>query len=1075
MFKSVKNQVSFPELEKEILEFWQKNNVFQESIDHRDQSKPFVFYDGPPFATGLPHYGHLLASTVKDIVPRYYSMRGYRVERRFGWDCHGLPVEMEIQNKLGLKSNEDIEEYGVDKFNEACREIVLRYSSEWKSTINKLGRWVDFENDYKTMDHDFMESVWWVFKRLYDKGLIYKGFKVLPYSWKAGTILSNFEANLNYRDVDDPSITIKFRSVENENEFFLAWTTTPWTTVSNLALAVNPNLDYVKVKKKGEVKKESAEIYYLSEHSFNGLPDREDYEVLERLKGERLNGKKYQPLFPYVASYLEKQISQGKVTPAEKEKCFTIYAADFVAEGEGVGIVHITSAYGEEDYNLTSRHGIPNFDGVNREGNFIADIDFVAGENIKEADKKIIKRLKEMGLIFEHKTIKHSYPYCWRTDTPLMYKAISTWFVKVESLRDQLVEINQGITWLPQHIKDGRFGKWLENVQDWAISRNRFWGTPLPIWESADGEVLCYGDIASLENDSGEKIDDLHKQFIDKIVIEKNGKTYHRIPEVLDCWFESGSMPYAHKHYPFENKASFESQFPADFISEGIDQTRGWFYTLLVIATGLFGKSSFKNVIVSGLILAEDGKKMSKRLKNYPDPNYVLDNYGADALRVYLIYSNVIKAETLRFSEKGLKDITKNIMIPLWNSLSFLTTYGSMDGWEYEEFATQDLTNPLDRWILSCQETLIREVNHSMENYELYHAVPPLVKFIDKVTNGYIRRSRKRFWKSEKDEDKSKAYFTLYKVLRGFSVILAPFMPFVSEQIYQILKKKQDKKSVHLNDYPIFNEANVDQLLEKEIGVVDKVISLARSLRLKHKIKIRQPLNSLSVITKDEEVKRVSEKFASIIKEELNVKEIKLNQDEEGFVDYKAKVNFKLWGKKLGEKIKPVNQKLMSLSSEQIREILNLAEAKSGGPSSEAGSLFELELEGGEKIKLSFDAVDIRREGKPGFQVSHDQGITCALDVSLDETLIFEGLAREVVNRIQKKRKDLDLEYNQSITIEYEASPKLAQAIQANRSYIVKETLTQELKKVEGKVKEGDGVNEVEEVGEEKFSFKIKI
>ncbi len=1039
MFQAIKNQVDFPKLEEEVLSFWEKERIFERSIANREKSKPFVFYDGPPFATGLPHYGHLLASTVKDIVPRYYSMRGFKVERRFGWDCHGLPVEMEIQNKLGLKNNQDIVDYGVDKFNEACKEIVFRYRAQWQSTISRLGRWVDFDNDYKTMDKDFMESVWWVFKKLYDKGLIYKGFKVMPYSWKTGTVLSNFEANLNYRDVDDPSIVVKFESVAKEKHFFLAWTTTPWTLVANLALAVNPDLTYLEIKNKSNL-----ETYYLGEHSFKKFKNKEDYQIISQLKGSSLVGREYKPLFNYASAELEL---------ANHPNCFKINAASFVAEDEGVGIVHITSGYGESDNELAKEVNLPHFDPINSAGEFDSKIDFVAGENIKEADKKIIQELKSRKRIFLHETIRHNYPYCWRTDTPLMYKAISTWFVKVESFRDNLVANNQKIKWLPTHIKDGRFGKWLENVKDWAISRNRFWGTPLPIWENGKGDYLCYGDIASLVKDSEQAITDLHKHHIDKVTVVKNGETFTRVNEVLDCWFESGSMPYAHQHFPFENQSTLEDKFPADFISEGIDQTRGWFYTLLVISSGLFGKPSFKNVVVSGLILAEDGKKMSKRLKNYPSPNSILDRYGADALRVYLISSSVIKAETLRFSEKGLKEIVKNIMIPLWNSLSFLVTYARMDEWSYKDFAIADLNNPLDRWLFSSKETLVSKVNHAMENYQLYHAVPPLIEFIDKLTNIYIRRSRKRYWKSEKDGDKDQAYFTLYTVLKDFSIILAPFMPFVSERMYQILNIGDNSPSVHLADYPIHSEENVDGELEKELSLVEKIISLGRALRLKYGFKVRQPLPSLTVLTKDEKLIHVAKKYDTMIKEELNVKELVTSSREEDYVEYSAKINFQLWGKKLGREVQSINQKVMHLTSLEINALLKKKQ-------------FKLKMNEKE-IDLELGALDIRRSGKKGSLVLNDGEITCVLNTELSEALIMEGLAREVVNRIQKHRKELDLEYNQKIIVKYNGSGKINAAIAKNKDYISYETLAEKL------FLEENVSSKKENINQEKFAFEL--
>ena len=1056
MFQKLSNKPNFPTTEKEILKFWQEKNIFKKSLDNRSQEKnkenfkEFFFYDGPPFATGLPHYGHLLASIIKDIIPRYQTMKGNLVQRKFGWDCHGLPVEMEIQKKLNLKNTYEVEEYGVANFNEECRSIVLKYTDEWKSTINRIGRWIELENNYKTMDLSFMESVWAIFKILYDKGLIYKGFKVMPYSWKGATTLSNFEANLNYREVDDPAVTVKFKLSAEENSYFLAWTTTPWTLIGNSFLCVNEKIDYVKVKNI-----EKNEFYYLAKNRFEFyFGEDENFKIVKEIKGTQLFRKKYQFLFPHLKEGTKEQYSY-----------FTVLADDYVTDGSGTGIVHIAPPFGEDDWRVASDYCKKNdkkinvdlMDYVDTNGNFKENIDFISGENIKEADKKIVKKLKEEDKIFKHSTLKHSYPYCWRTDTPLIYKAIETWFVNVEKIKQQMIDNNQKINWQPSHIKDGRFGKWLENAKDWAIGRNRYWGTPIPIWLSEDGDILCYGDVVSLEKDSGKKIDDIHKHFVDEIEINKNGKIYKRVPDVLDCWFESGSMPYAQKHYPFENKENFEQQFPADFIAEGLDQTRGWFYTLLVLATAVFDKNPFKNVIVNGLILAEDGKKMSKRLKNYPDPNTVLEQYGADALRAYMINSNVVKAESLKFSENGIKEVLKNIMIPLWNCLSFFTTYANLDNYQYCEMEIEALNYSLDKWIFSYKESLIKKITQAMDDYQLDKAVPLLVIFIEQLTNSYIRRCRRRFWKSENDSDKKQAYFTLYSVLKDLAKLIAPFMPFIAEKIYRVLKISGEIESVHLTDYPSYNQKNINQELEKEMFLVGEIISVARSIRLQHKLKVRQPLKNLTVISQEPFFQKVVKNNLKILTEELNVKEVIFSKDENHFVCYSAKINFKILGKKYGKKVNQINKEVMNWSSQEI------ANAMQGKPK-------KIVIEE-QEILLNAEEMDIRRMEKQGFAIANKNEITCALDTELNEPLIFEGISREVVNRIQKFRKEMDLEYNQTIEVEYQCDDSLiTDSILKHSNYILKETIATEI------VKKENLKNPLkDEIEDKEINFKISI
>ena len=1061
-FEDIKNSINFAQQEEDILNFWKANGIFEKSIEEKENPASFVFYDGPPFATGLPHYGHLLAGIIKDIIPRYQSMLGKKVERRFGWDCHGLPVEMEIQDQLGLKSSLEIEKYGIGRFNEACRSIVLRYTSEWRKTIERMGRWVDFDKDYKTMNLNFMESVWWVFKTLYEKGFIYEGYKVLPYSWKAGTSLSNFEANLNYKDVQDPAITVKFRLLEEPNTYLLAWTTTPWTLIGNLALCINKDIDYVKV---GDKDKEGDYLIlsknaFAKMHDLHGdskkrasIPDSQKIEKYQLIDSKDLIDKAYEPLFDY-------EKNAPKRSTNNKKNAYRILTDDYVSDEDGVGIVHLAPAYGEDDYRVCRRHGIDVFAPVDNHGNFDSQIDFIAGVNIKNADKKIIKILKEKNLIFEQNTIQHSYPFCWRTDSPLIYKAMSTWFVQVEKIKEELIKNNQKIHWVPEHIKNGRMGKWLENARDWDIGRNRYWGTPLPIWKSKSGEIICIGSRQELEELTGEKYDDLHKHFMDEVIIKKDGIEYHRVSQVLDCWFESGSMPFAQNHYPFENKEFVENNFPADFIAEGLDQTRGWFYTLLTISTCLKNDIPFQNVIVNGLILAEDGRKMSKRLKNYPDPNDILNKYGADALRMYMISSAVVRGEYLKFSETGVKEVIKNIILPLWNSFSFFTSYANIDQWKYRKLEIHHLTNPLDRWILSYLEDLNRGISEAMNNYELQKSVPPVIQFIDRLTNWYIRLSRRRFWKSENDQDKEQAYFTLYTVLLKISKLIAPFMPFISEKIYRVLTLGKKKLSVHLEDYPRVDETYLNKKLVEEMEWTEKAVILGRSLRAQHKIKIRQPLQKMFIICKNKDKKeQLSEEvYQNIIKNELNVKEVYFSDEETKFVSLTAKANFKTLGKKLGKKMKLAASLIHQLEQKKLLELEN------------CGKL-DLQLaDNGESeiITLTTDDVLFLRQEKKGVIIANEADLSVVFDTEINEDLMLEGMARDIVNRIQKERKELNLHYTDRIHVYLQGSDNIIKSAQKFKEYLCQENLIDDLNftPVENMIKD--------EINNEIFEFKIR-
>ena len=1010
--QEISNKIHFPELEKEILQFWRDEQIFQKSIDQRPEDRPFIFYDGPPFATGLPHYGHLLAGTIKDVIPRYKTMRNFRVERRFGWDTHGLPVEYEVEQDLKLNGAEEIREFGVGKFNEACRSIVLRYTAEWEETVDRMARWVDFENDYKTMDRDFMESVWWVFKQLWDKGLIYEGVKVVPYSWRVATPLSNFEANLNYKDTQDPSVTLRFRMLDAENTYALAWTTTPWTLPSNMALCAGPGLEYVRL-----LHKETGDRYHLVASRVETYFEEGSYEIEERMKGTALKGRPYEPLFDFAK----------KRKPSDN--AWKIYNDEYVSDESGTGLVHL-ACFGEDDVRIFNREGIPIFDPVDEEGNFMQDMEFIAGLNVMEANRPISQKLKEKGLMFRQETVEHSYPFCWRTDTPLIYKPISTWFVKVESFRDRMVEHNRKVHWVPGHIRDGRFGKWLENARDWAISRNRFWGTPLPIWKSEDGDTLCFGSVEELENASGTKVPDLHKQHVDQLVIEHQGKTYRRVTEVLDCWFESGSMPYGQQHYPFENKEVFEANFPANFICEGLDQTRGWFYTLVVIAQALFDKPAFHNCVVNGLILAEDGKKMSKRLKNYPDPTQMLDQYGADAIRLYMLNSPAVRGEDLRFSEKGLVETTRTLLLPLWNALAFLTTYARIDGWEpTSENLELPRNNPLDRWILSKLAGLIDEVRNQMDLYDLNRSVAPFVGFIDLLTNWYIRRSRRRFWKAGQGSDKLEAYATLFQVLRNLSRVIAPFVPFIADGIHRALKQPGDPESVHLCLFPEKEaQMNRDSDLEQRMELVLSAVTMGRALRAKHQLKIRQPLRKITLITATPEAQRILEDLGELITDELNVKSVEISRDEKDLVELSAKANFKLLGRRMGKKMKSVSQAIAAMSPAQIRDYL------------QQGSI-ELMVDE-ESTRFENEEILVQRNQKEGLLVETDNLLTVALDTEINEELMQEGLAREFVNKVQNMRKEKNLDVMDRIVTRYRGSKVLESSLETHSDFIRTETLT---------------------------------
>jgi isoleucyl-tRNA synthetase len=990
--------------EEKILNFWQKHHIFQKSLEKTIKGKKFTFYDGPPFATGHPHYGHLLAGTIKDVVPRYKTMKGFYVERRFGWDCHGLPVENEIEKNLNLSGAPSIEAFGIANFNEACRSIVLRYTSEWQTTVERMGRWVDFKNTYKTMDIHFMESVFWVFKTLFNSGLVYEGYKVMPYSTKLGTPLSNFEANLNYKEVDDPSLTVKF-PLKEENAFFLVWTTTPWTLPSNLAIMASKNLEYAKI-----FCKKRHETYILAKARLSRyFPEERDYELLETFSGSRLEGKTYTPLFDYYKNH----------------KAFYVLLDDGVSESDGTGLVHTAPAFGEMDFYACQKAGIEPVCPVDQNGCFTAAVVDFCGLFVKDADKDIMRNLKAKGLVFEQATLRHRYPYCWRSDTPLIYRTVSTWFVSVEKIKDDLIKANQKINWVPQHIKEGRFGKWLEGARDWAISRNRYWGTPIPIWRAKDGEILVVGSIKELEALTKETIVDLHRHYLDDLEITHNGKVFKRIPEVFDCWFESGSMPYAQEHYPFEHEEKFTQSFPGDFIAEGLDQTRGWFYTLNVLSVALFNEPAFKNVIVNGIILAEDGNKMSKRLKNYPDPMHVVDKYGADALRLYLLSSPAVMAEDLKFSERGVELIVRSALIPLWNSYQFLSSYARLANFHPDDpciFRTE-----IDLWLESITQKLVQDVTNAMENYHLNQAVPPLLEYIDQLTNWFIRRSRERFWSDKKTEERQAAFLTLYHSLFTFTKVAAPFMPFLAETIYQGLKNEGDPESVHLCSFPQVDKKARHITLEESMSLAQIVVSLGHKLRKETKLKVRQPLKKATLVSNDPKILQALEQKKDLIQDELNVKNLEFSTLEKEFVWYLVKPNFRVLGKKVGQDLPKVQKKLSEISENLIKELSQKA--------------IYIEVEG-KTYHIEPQDVVITKETHPGIVADTHEGITIVLDTELTPDLIQEGLAREIVNKINTMRRDMGLEITDRINVSIDTDEPVRAAYNVFKDYIDHETLT---------------------------------
>ncbi|CEJ81304.1 Putative Isoleucyl-tRNA synthetase, cytoplasmic [[Torrubiella] hemipterigena] len=1055
--------ISFPKEEEAVLARWKEINAFHRQLELTADMPRYTFFDGPPFATGLPHYGHLLASVIKDVIPRYWAMKGFYVERRFGWDTHGLPIEHEIDKKLGISGKAAVQELGIGKYNEECRAIVMRYASEWRQTIERFGRWIDFDNDYKTMDPKFMETLWWVFKQLFDKGSVYQGYRVMPYSTALTTALSNFEANQNYQDVTDPAIVVSFPLVDDPEVNLLAWTTTPWTLPSHTGLAAHPDFEYIKIQDG-----KTGKIYILLEALLGTLykdPKKAEYKVLGKVTGKEMLGWKYTPLFNH---YYEEFKDYG----------FKVLNAEYVTADSGVGIVHQAPAFGEDDYNVAMDAGVisekrPPPDPINDTGHFTDKIPEFAGMHVKEADKHIIKHLKNAGRVVVESQIRHSYPMCYRSDTPLIYRAVPSWFIRIPEIIPDMLKNIEDSHWVPSFVKEKRFASWIANARDWNVGRNRYWGTPIPLWASDDlEEIVCVGSVEELKRLSGYEgeLVDIHRDKIDHITIpsQKGKGVLRRVDEVFDCWFESGSMPYASKHYPFENVDVFKQSFPGDFIAEGLDQTRGWFYTMLVLGTHLFGQSPFKNCVVNGIVLAEDGKKMSKRLKNYPDPTIVMDKYGSDALRLYLINSPVVRAEPLRFKESGVKEVVQKVLLPLWNSYKFfegqVALLKKVENIDYVWNPDTESTNAnvMDRWILASCQSLLQFVNEEMAAYRLYTVVPRLLELIDNTTNWYIRFNRRRLKGENGVEDTLHALNALFEVLFTLCRGLAPFTPFLTDNIYtrllpHIPKEQQgkDPRSVHFLSFPDVRHELFDPEVERRVSRMQRVIELARVSRERKSIGLKTPLKTLVVLHRDSQYLDDIKSLENYITEELNVRDLVLSSDEEKYgVQYSVNADWPVLGKKLKKDMGRVKKALPSVTSDQVKAYVQDKFIMVDGIRLEEGDLVVRR-----SVKES--------EGSKNLEVNTDSDVMTILDAEIHEELAQEGLAREVINRVQKLRKKAGLQPTDDIKMEYRVltdpeSVGLEDALK-NQSAAFEKVLRRSLEPVSEGVAEADVIAEEEQ------------
>lgn len=1027
MFKQFEGNISYPKIEEEILKFWQENQIFEKSISTRDVNNPFTFYEGPPTANGRPGIHHVMARVLKDLVCRYKTLKGFHVNRKAGWDTHGLPVEIEVEKSLGIKSKSEIPVYGVDKYNAACRESVFTYLDLWEKMTTRMGYWINLDDAYVTCTNNYIESVWWALKTLFDKGLIYKDYKIVPQDPKAETPLSSHELALGYRETKDPSVYVVMKLKESEltkegDTYFLVWTTTPWTLISNVGLAVGPDIDYVKIKTDDAfiiLAKERLEVI------------RNEYEIISEYKGKDLTGQEYEQLFNYVKY--------------DKKACFVV-EADFVSTEDGSGIVHIAPAFGADDYEISKKYDLPFAQPVDRGGRFTSEVTDFDGQFVKDADEGIIKLLRERGQLYKKETIVHSYPFSWRFENvPIIYYARESWFIRTTQIADRMVELNKTIGWHPPEVGSGRFGNWLEENKDWALSRDRFWATPLPIWVAEDGDMFAIGSIAELKEGFIERDEkrikvadlkdeeiDLHKPFVDDVKFEKDGKIFTRTPELIDVWFDSGAMPFAQYHYPFENKEWFEKNFPADFICEGIDQTRGWFYTMHAIATMLFDKVAYKNLIVNELILDKNGMKMSKSKGNTVDPFELFDKYGADATRWYLVTTSPPWKPTL-FDEEGIVEVQRKFFGTLLNTYSFFALYANIDKFDFsEEKIPYEKRPEIDRWIISKLGSLVKDYEGFMENYEVTKAAREVSEFtIDQLSNWYVRRSRRRFWKSEMNENKLSAYQTLFECLSTVVKLASPFAPFLTEEIYQNLNKttgNEKYESVHLVDFPEVEYH--DELLEQKMDIAQRVVYLTRSMRAKNNLKVRQPLKKI-IVSVNPSQREAVEQMKEVILEEVNIKELQVLEDDSGIVNKSAKANFKSLGPNYGKLMKSLAAEIAKFGKEEIAKL-------------EKEKELEINIDGS-NVKLTLDDVDIISTEIEGWLVESEEGVTVGIDTDLTDDLIAEGYAREFVNRVQNMRKDADFDVIDKIRIFYESDEKFIKYIIQFSEYITRETLANEL------------------------------
>ena len=1011
MFKEIDVKEKATALENRINDFWSQNKIAQKSIDIREGDNKFIFYEGPPTANGMPGIHHAISRTLKDVVCRYKTMQGFQVKRKAGWDTHGLPVEIEVQKQIGISDKREIEEYGIEEFNKKCRESVFKYEKEWRQMTELLGYWLDLDNPYITLKPEYMESVWWLLHQFWQNDMIYSDKKIVPFCPSCGTPLSSHEVAQGYEQTQDPSIFIKFKVKNEENTYFLAWTTTPWTLISNVALVVHPNYDYVKIKIDDE-------YLILAQRRLEVIDD--EYEMVEKYVGSDLEMMEYEQLFPFIKP---------------NKKAFYVAMGDYVTLEDGTGVVHTAPAFGEEDFPIGKRYDLPFIQPVDEKGYFTEEITDWAGKFIKDADAEIMENLKSRNLLYKKSKITHTYPFCWRCDSPLIYFARKSWYIKTTEFKEDMIENNKNIEWYPEYVGKGRFGDWLENNIDWAISRDRFWGTPLNIWICKKcGKQESIKSIADLKQKgkmkSGEPIPadiDLHRPYVDEVVLEcpECGAEMERTPEVIDCWFDSGSMPFAQCHYPFENKENFkEDWFPADFIAEGIDQTRGWFYTLLAISTYIKGESAYKRCLVNDLVLDKKGKKMSKSKGNTVDVFKVLETYGADATRWFMLAVSPPWTPT-KFDQDGIDEVYKKFFGTLKNVLSFFITYANIDEFVYEDYSLDTDERPeVDRWIISRLHSIIKKVVKYTENYNLTKVVREIQSFVvDEVSNWYVRRIRKRCWAAGMEDDKVAAYMTLYEVLKTVSVLIAPYAPFISEEIYKTLTEKE---SVHLVLYPQYDENLIDTKLEEEMKIIIDVVTLARAARNEVQIKVRQPLQTLYAPKK---YKKVIEKMKDLVIEEINIKDITYLEDKAQFIDYDLKPNFKVLGPKYGKHMPAIAKALNNVDGKNIvREIR------------ESG-VYHMDIDTVE-VKLQEESLEISTKNKEGYAFQENENTFIALDIAIDENLRKEGHAREIINKIQFMRKEEDFDIMDRIKIEYYTeNEEIAETINEYDKYISEETL----------------------------------